>query len=782
MADSLADACGILEGGDKGARLDPKRGLVSRTPLLALAALAILPMLVFGIAMVVHLDGRQRDEVEITLRQNARAAIQAVDRRLSDNMTALEALAAAPSLDGGDLASFEVHARRVLEAEPLWLSIRLVEAATLRPVLDLRDTVDANPTTGLEAAREIARVLETGRPLIGGIRRAASLGNAPVVVLRTPVARGGAARYVLSASVEAAALSEALTEQPIPQDWTLALIDRDHRIVGRTRAQEDFVATPATETLTREVERASESFFFSLNKEGERVYTAFSRSSFSGWTAAIGAPAALVEASIRTTLAASVAGGLAAAALALALVVALVRNTARRQAAERELAGERRLADVAANFPGVIFRRLLRPDGRLLYAYAGGQVGLLVGEAEPPAPDEPGAMDRFARMIHPEDAPRWHDAVARSAERLEPYRIEGRVVRPDGEIRWVRAAANVRREPDGTVVWDGVVLDVSDVKAAEAAQAENEARMRAIVEAAADGIVTIDERGLVEGFNPAAERMFGFRAEEIVGQDVRRLMPGGLEARAAGAAGAAVEIEGRRKDGGTFPMELSVGEAQVGDRRVFAGVVRDATERKRAEERSRLLIAELSHRVKNTLATVRSIVAQTLRTSATPEAFRDALDARLAALSHTHELLSRSEWRGASLRESVDAELGPHLGSGDPRVTLEGEDVLLGPRAALSIRMALHELATNAAKHGALSVATGRLSVTWDVLPREDGGTRLRLRWSESGGPSVRPPDRRGFGSRLIERGVAHELGGEARLEFDPSGVRCELDVPLTAR
>jgi NO-binding membrane sensor protein with MHYT domain/two-component sensor histidine kinase len=212
--------------------------------------------------------------------------------------------------------------------------------------------------------------------------------------------------------------------------------------------------------------------------------------------------------------------------------------------------------------------------------------------------------------------------------------------------------------------------------------------------------------------------------------------------------------------------------------RRMAGVVVDVTERRRAfaalaeaEARQRLLIDELNHRVKNTLATVQSIARQTAKGSqATPD-FVEAFESRLVALSRTHDALTRGAWEQASLRELLATEFAPYR---PEQVELEGPDISLRPRQALAIGMVLHELATNAAKHGALSQTSGCVGVRWRL-----DGAHLEILWREHDGPPVAEPKRRGFGSRLIRATVEAELGGAAELDFAPGGLVCRLSVPL---
>jgi PAS domain S-box-containing protein len=212
--------------------------------------------------------------------------------------------------------------------------------------------------------------------------------------------------------------------------------------------------------------------------------------------------------------------------------------------------------------------------------------------------------------------------------------------------------------------------------------------------------------------------------------------------------------------------------------RRMAGVSLDITDRKLAEERQRLLLNELNHRVKNSLVAVQSIAAQTLRTSLTPERFQEAFEARIMALSQAHDLLTRESWEGASLREVFDVEMMA-LG-GDDRVRFDyAQDIRLSPRAVVAIGMAIHELATNAAKYGALSTPEGRLKVDWRV--EEGPRPTLRLTWTEREGPPVSPPSRLGFGARLLEKGLAGELSGDVTLTYDSLGLICRMGLPMRA-
>jgi two-component sensor histidine kinase/PAS domain-containing protein len=203
----------------------------------------------------------------------------------------------------------------------------------------------------------------------------------------------------------------------------------------------------------------------------------------------------------------------------------------------------------------------------------------------------------------------------------------------------------------------------------------------------------------------------------------------------------------------------------------IAGASRDLTERKRSEELQSLLVNELNHRVKNSLATVQSIASQTLRSATDLPSAQSALEARIGSLARAHDLLTDRSWSGADFGAVVARALEPFTAI---RLKVSGPAVDVSPKHALALSMALHELATNAAKYGALSNASGCVQVRWEVE-----AATLRLAWIESGGPEVIAPQRRGFGSRLLQDGLAREFASQTRLDYAPTGVRCAIEVRL---
>jgi PAS domain S-box-containing protein len=288
--------------------------------------------------------------------------------------------------------------------------------------------------------------------------------------------------------------------------------------------------------------------------------------------------------------------------------------------------------------------------------------------------------------------------------------------------------------------------------------------------------------------NDAFLALTGYDREEVLGKPFDFLLARGnnlealarIEAAFAGEFHEQLEICDQRRDGGTFWASLSINPVWDAEGLVvqhFSSFV-DITGTKREAERLRFLLDELNHRTQNTLATVLAIAAQTLRSQDGPVV--QAFEARVLALAKAHGLLGRGSWDAVPLRDVLDRILQPWGLGGDapPRITLGGEDARLHAKAALSLALVFHELAANASTHGALSVAEGQVDIGWRVEITPDD-TRLHLRWQESGGPLVASPSRKGFGSRLIERGLAQDIGGEVRVTYEQSGLICQIAMPL---
>ena len=331
-----------------------------------------------------------------------------------------------------------------------------------------------------------------------------------------------------------------------------------------------------------------------------------------------------------------------------------------------------------------------------------------------------------------------------------------------------------------------IIREASIDRVAQAALVDSDARYRAVVETAVDGIITIDPRGIVESLNLAAETLFRVRAADIVGKNVSELMPAPyreehdgylhhyLETGNRKIIGIGREVVGKRGDGTTFPIDLAVSELTISGKRMFTGIVRDISERKEAEERRKLMADELDHRVKNNLATVVAIAKQTIETVDSLDAFRDAFIGRIRAMAHAHAVLGRNRWSLSMLDELILLVMRPYTNDSEHRVRTAGRAVPLTSSTTMAFSMALHELATNAAKYGALSLPTGMVDISWRTEDDE-----LILTWRESGGPTVVEPGRNGAGWTIMRGLIEYELGGEIGVKFEPTGVEVIIHIPL---
>lgn len=237
-----------------------------------------------------------------------------------------------------------------------------------------------------------------------------------------------------------------------------------------------------------------------------------------------------------------------------------------------------------------------------------------------------------------------------------------------------------------------------------------------------------------------------------------------------------------RKDGTTYAVEWLITPVLDANGRIahWVSAQREVTERKAALEQQQFLVRELHHRVKNTLATVQAIMSSTARNSGTIQEFQQAFGGRTASLAKTHTLLTEDQFQSVPFRDLLWAELEPYDDGGKTRIRLEGPDVVLASEFAVPIGMAVHELTTNAAKHGALAEFGGRVVVTWSVVETE-AGPRLTWIWNEHDGPPVALPSREGFGSRLLKRVLSTQVHAEVDIDYDPDGLRVTVELLLAS-
>jgi PAS domain S-box-containing protein len=405
---------------------------------------------------------------------------------------------------------------------------------------------------------------------------------------------------------------------------------------------------------------------------------------------------------------------------------------------------------------------------------------------------EPGAFEgtaeAFRRHVLPEDLPRaTAQTEAATAAGQDLIGFNFRIRRADGAIRWIEGVARVVYADDGAperIV--GTNIDVTERIEAERAMQVSRERLDLAVGAHAIGIFDWDLPTGAAAWTGELEDIFGLARGSfeghidhfrrmVVPEDLERLQDETVKAMEQGLDVLTYQFRIVRADGVLRWVE---GAARF----IFAphdepvrivGTIVDITDRKLAEQQQRLLINELNHRVKNTLAIVQSIAWRSFRAGGMTRPARDAFEGRLAALAAAHDVLNKQSWEGASIRQMVETTIVPH-DPGGGRLTISGPQVTLEPKTAVALALAVHELATNAVKHGALSTAGGQVHVAWTTRRGE-----LRFVWRETGGPPVEGPIERGFGARLLEHGLSEELGGTVCLDFRRDGVRCEVRARL---
>jgi len=307
-----------------------------------------------------------------------------------------------------------------------------------------------------------------------------------------------------------------------------------------------------------------------------------------------------------------------------------------------------------------------------------------------------------------------------------------------------------------------------------------------LLESAPNGFVLVDQRGTIKLVNASAEKLFGYSRAELLGKDVETLVPEQHigEHRKVRASyqekpevrlmGLGRDLSGQRKDGSAFPVEIGLNPVGRDGRPAVLATVIDISARKRAEEHQQLIIGELKHRTRNLLTVVQAVIASTLKEAKTVAEGAYVLNGRVNSLSQAYALLADAAWEGASLNKILGAQ--SILDSG--RVSIEGCEVVVPPRAAQQFAMIIHELATNALKYGSLSSPDGRVSIS-GKLDRSNGSGSFVFSWKESGGPRVSPPTRRGFGSVILLQ-AAEQFGG-VTMNYLPEGLIYQLQLDLSA-
>ncbi|MEJ1160135.1 sensor histidine kinase [Prosthecomicrobium sp. N25] len=793
-------------------------------------AAVVMPLVLVGAMVMVRYARAERDRYVQDALQHARQIVLLVDGELTRLSALMQGLSVSSALAEGDLERFHREARQIANGQG---EVVLLRDFGTNQILDSSVSFGTALPAAIPLGAEEQAALAAGRTLVSDVYIGPVSGS-PRVAVAMPIPRPGAGPYVLAVTIPTTRVRDVI-RPAVPPGWIIAIGDSRGRYVARSERHEEVSGQPGVpDYVSRVVGPAGT--FTSVNFEGVVLLAGYARSGLSNWFAAANVPEELVAEPLRRSLAGALAAVLAGllvsagfawllgqklatasrrlAARALALgageparetidhpaefaIVAEAFDEAaaaiaerareRRQAVEREaLLGS--VLDSAELHAGILEPD--RDDFRIAVANRG--AALILGG------DGAGLDGTAARDTAMDEATRAKllEIVQDTVRQEAPISAEYRIKLAGLPSRWCLGTFRPFTDADGMKRVAFASVDITARRKAERALRERSIELEGILATVPAAVVITYDRELRTVVpNRYASELLALPVSEkglaeipfqpdVVGI-LRENVPYATEdlpltRAAAGHDTRDLEVTIRYRDGSERTVLTNAIPLRDGNGAILGAVSvsLDISERKRADRQRQLLVHELNHRVKNTLAIVQSLAGQTLRSARTLEAARTALDQRLVALSKAHDILTRENWEGAEIADVVAAAI--RVQSDPARFEVEGPPVWLPPSLAVTLSLVFHELATNALKYGALSVPEGRVEIAWTLRPAAAGaGAGLDLVWTERGGPTVAPPRQRGFGTRMIERSVAGERTGKVRLDFAPDGLRCSIAVTL---
>ncbi len=770
-----------------------------RAHLSLFAVLLLVPAIAFSAFLIQRAGAQQLAQAEARVVQLAVDLADDISNELERGVTILETLALSGSLERGEYSALHTHAKRILERRSDLFVV--LDASGQHIVNSLVPLGSARPQYGNPEA--FAKVVATRKPMVTDM----FYGNTRktwVINILYPVLRDGAVDRVLVLSLTADRVRRILHSQQLEGDWTSSVSDSRHALIARTRLHEEFVGKPLTPDLVAAgIEQGRPHRITGV--DGRPVVRAVAQTRLAAWTVAVAVSEASLYAGVHSSVRGLILGGLALLALSAGLVGIQgqrLGSSIRALARPSPGGGEPLRSPVLEvnEAAALLWRAMadvrhrdetLRLALSAAYAVAftwdiDSNVVVRLFSSEPGLAATEEATDSFegvAKVVHPDDRAAFKANVQVALSGIgQLYRNEYRLVRPDGEVRWLDEWGTVERNPDGSPLrLVGISIDVTDRKLAAAALVASEQRFRELADSMPQLVWTADSSGSVTYFNRRREE---YRtAGNEPGRWQATIHPDELGRtrkawRDAVASTTDYECEHRvQRADGSFRWQLSRARPfQHAHGTVWYGTATDIHDLKDREERINMLLKEVNHRSKNLLSVVLSVARQTSR-AGTPAEFVERLTSRVQGLSASQDLLVKSEWRGVGLEELVRAQLAPYQDLVDTRIRLAGPSLKVDASAAQTIGMAVHELATNAAVHGALS-GSGTVDITWQVV--DDGASpRLRLSWQERDGPTVTRPAHTGFGHTVLLRTTEHALGGRCELTYADAGLTWTLSAPL---
>ncbi len=807
-----------------------KRGISVPVLLVFLSLASVAPLIGLSLFSLDHFGRVFKSVDEVSVAGRALSVSSNVDREINGLITAGGTLATSEPLTRGDFQTFYDQAKSSMiyaQANVILLDLSLQQLVNTRVPFGTTLPKTSNPGNARKA-------IETGKADVSDIFFG-KVAQTQVFNVTLPVMVAGEVRYVLIVASEPKRIETVLEQQLLPEGWCAAVSDRTGIVFASTEPQ--LVGKKIEYRLADRSHADPTVFDAGIN--GHASIMSFHQSQVTGWTTTVCVPHAVLDAPLAEAWSNLYAASLLAVTFGVLLaylfqlpLANLIRQTLTAAAQlgkpgpipqiktflsegaeirdrltqlDTELRGSQREAEEGKALLDTLLEHV--PEG---ITVVGGPDFRVIANSKKAVELSGRRVEQLNVLAgnHAESFGIWfRDGLTRPVvEQLPLYRASRLgesiaeeyflVKRPDGTEIEIEVSVNPVRDGAGRII--GAVSCWRDVTmrfAAERAIADNEKRLRLALGVAGMAIIDIDlKKGVVSGLTngqavlgldaaagEAADGALG-RLLALIHPDDRARIETSYKLAASTPGPFSDEFRVIRSDGGTVWIETR-GEVIAGSHGVPArllGTNVDITARKRADEHLQIVLGELTHRAKNLLAIIQAIATQTARRNTTIEDFVAAFSRRIQGLGASHDLLVKRDWKGVPLDELVQAQLAPFGGIDGRRITAVGPPVSLKADVLQSLGLALHELATNASKYGALAAPKGTLAIGWSI-DGEGPGARFCMSWTERGGPPVKAPTRKGFGHVIIESSLARVVNGEVKLRFETTGVSWTLEAPLKA-